>query len=263
MVMIFFDKLGRKIVSKLESLGKFSLFLVEIVRWLFVPPFRFKEIFYYTEKIGVDSIAIVSLSTFTTGMIIGLQLVNILRLLGAEIYAGAGVAFSMSRELAPVITAIVLIAKNGSGMTAEIGSMKVTEQIDALETMTVNPLRYLVVPRLFASILVFPALTALANVVGILGGYVASVYIMQVNKVYYLKEMYFWVDPEDIWSGLIKAFVFGIIVTVICCFNGLNTKGGAKGVGDATTKAVVISTISILIADYFMTYLFISIFLRV
>lgn len=258
--MKIFELIGIKVSQWMISIKNFALFCLELARWAFIPPFRIKTIAFYIEKIGVESIAIVALSTFTTGMILGLQLVNIMRLFGAETFAGAGVAFSMSKELAPVITAIVLIAKNGSAMTAEIGSMKVTEQIDALETMAVNPVRYLVIPRLFASVLVFPALTALANVVGIYGGYFVSTTIMQVNRVQYLKSMYFWVDPDDIWSGLIKAAVFGIIVTAICCYNGLNTKGGAKGVGDATTLAVVISTVSILVADYFMTYLFITLF---
>jgi len=258
--MTFFDSLGRTIVKKFDAMGKFFAFSWECLRWFFVPPFRIGTIAYYIEKIGVESIIIVALSTFTTGMILGLQLVNIMRLFGAETFAGAGVAFSMSRELAPVITAIVLIAKNGSAMTAEIGSMKVTEQIDALETMAVNPIRYLVIPRIFASLFVFPALTALANVFGIYGGYFVAAYIMQVNKVQYLKSMYFWVDPKDIWSGLIKAAFFGVIVAAICCFYGLKTKGGAKGVGDSTTVAVVVSTVTILIVDYILTYIFITFF---
>jgi phospholipid/cholesterol/gamma-HCH transport system permease protein len=258
--MIFFDWLGKKVSEWVKSVPDFVLFCIECIRWAFVPPFRLNTIAFYIEKIGIESIVIVALSTFTTGMILGLQLVNIMRLFGAETFAGAGVAFSMSRELAPVITAIVLIGKNGSAMTAEIGSMKVTEQIDALETMAVNPVRYLVIPRIFASFLAFPALTALANVFGIYGGYFVSTSVMQVNSVHYLKSMYFWVDPKDIWSGLIKAAVFGIIVTSICCFHGLKTKGGAKGVGDATTLAVVVSTVAILIADYLLTYIFITFF---
>jgi phospholipid/cholesterol/gamma-HCH transport system permease protein len=258
--MKFFDWLGRKIIARTATIGHFAVFSFECIKWAFVPPFRISTIMFYIEKIGIESIAIVALSTFTTGMILGLQLVNIMRLFGAETFAGAGVAFSMSRELAPVITAIVLIAKNGSAMTAEIGSMKVTEQIDALETMAVNPLRYLVIPRIFASVLAFPALTALANVFGIYGGYFVSTSIMQVSSVHYLKSMYFWVDPKDIWSGLIKAAFFGVIVAAICCFYGLRTKGGAKGVGDSTTLAVVVSTVSILIVDYLLTYIFITFF---
>lgn len=258
--MIFFDRIGNFLISAFKSAVEYLLFTYQCLFYMFQPPYRFGQIAEHTEKIGIQSIVIVSLSTFTTGMILSLQLINIMRLFGAETFAGAGVAISMSRELAPVITAIVLIAKNGSSMTAEIGSMKVTEQIDAMETMAVNPIRYLVIPRIFASMMVFPTLTALANVVGVYGGYVVAKTVAMVNGTSYLHTMYFWVDPEDIWTGLIKAFVFGFIVTTICCYHGLKTKGGAKGVGEATTTAVVMSTVTILIADYVMTYIFISFF---
>lgn len=258
--MKVFANIGEFTVRAYTDTWKFLVFVKEIFKWMFVPPYRFSQIADHTERIGIQSIVIVTLSTFTTGMIIGLQLVNILKLLGAQAFAGAGVAISMSRELAPVITAIVLIAKNGSSMTAEIGSMKVTDQIDAMETMAVSPLRYLVIPRIFASLIAFPALTALANVVGIFGGYLASVYVMQVNAVFYSKTMYFWVDADDIISGILKAFVFGFLVTAVCTYNGLKTRGGAKGVGEFTTRAVVISTVGILIADYIMTYIFITFF---
>ena len=257
--MKVFEKIGKRIVKAVDENVNFLKFFSDCFKWLPVPPFRIGQIAEHIEKIGIESIIIVALSTFTTGMIIGLQLVNIMRLFGAETFAGAGVAISISRELAPVITAIVLIAKNGSSMTAEIGSMKVTEQIDAMETMAVSPVRYLVIPRLVASIFVFPALTALANVVGVFGGYLVSVKVMQVNSAAYLNTMYYWTDPDDIWTGLVKAVVFAVIVTTICCYHGLKTRGGAKGVGDATTTAVVLSTVAILIADYIMTDIFISV----
>lgn len=246
----FFYKLGR-------SLSDFARFLGDCCRWFFVPPYRVGQIAEHIERIGLQSIPIVSLSVFTTGMILALQLINIMYIFRAETFAGAAVAIAMSRELAPVVTAIVLIAKNGSAMTAEIGSMKVTEQIAAMETMAVSPLRYLVVPRIFASILAFPALTAVANAVGVYGGYFVAAHVMSVNRVAYNQTMFFFVDPDDIWTGLIKAAVFGFIVTVICCYHGLRTNGGAKGVGRRTTAAVVISTVAILVADYIMTFLFI------
>ncbi|MGI6394251.1 MAG: MlaE family ABC transporter permease [bacterium] len=258
--MIFFDKIGNFLIKTQKNTFKYIKFVFECFAYMFIPPYRFNQIAEHVEKIGIQSVIIVSLSTFTTGMILSLQLINIMRLFGAETFAGAGVAISMSRELAPVITAIVLIAKNGSAMTAEIGSMKVTEQIDAMETMAVNPVRYLVIPRIFASLAVFPALTALANVVGILGGFIVAKTSSMINNAAFLHTMYFWVDPDDIWTGLVKAFFFGFIVSTICCFHGLKTKGGAKGVGSATTTAVVISTVTILIADYIMTYIFINFF---
>ncbi|MBP5406778.1 ABC transporter permease [bacterium] len=241
----------------LRSLRRFLQFFTDCCRWLFCPPFRFGQIAEHIEKIGLQSVPIVALSVFTTGMILSLQLINIMYIFRAETFAGAAVAIAMSRELAPVVTAIVLIAKNGSAMTAEIGSMKVTEQISAMETMAVSPLRYLVVPRIFASILTFPALTAIANAVGVYGGYFVAAHVMGVNSVAYNHTMFFFVDPDDIWTGLVKAAVFGFIVTVICCYHGLQTSGGAKGVGRRTTAAVVLSTVAILVADYIMTFLFI------
>jgi len=256
--MGFFEKIGLYIIKLFGDIRDFAVFLAECCRWMFIPPYRFGQIADHTERIGLQSIGIVAVSTFTTGMILALQLVNIMRIFRAEIYAGAAVAMAMSRELAPVITAFVLVARNGSSMTAEIGSMKVTEQIDAMETMAVSPLRYLVVPRLFASIFTFPALTAIANVVGVYGGYFIATKIMQVNSEAYLHMMYFLVDPDDIWTGLVKAVVFGFLVTVICCYHGLMTSGGAKGLGRRTTAAVVQSTITVLIADYILTYIFIN-----
>ena len=225
-------------------------FFLDCCRWLFVPPYRIGQIAEHIERIGIQSIPIVALSVFTTGMILALQLINIMYIFRAETFAGAAVAIAMSRELAPVVTAIVLIAKNGS-------AMQVTEQIAAMETMAVSPLRYLVVPRIFASVLAFPALTAIANAVGVYGGYFVAAYVMSVNRVAYNQTMFFYVDPDDIWTGLIKAAVFGFIVTVICCYHGLRTSGGAKGVGRRTTAAVVLSTVAILVADYVMTFLFI------
>ena len=256
--MIFFEKIGDFILTAVKDVAKYLLFVYQCIFYMFKPPYRFGQIADHTERIGIQSVVIVALSTFTTGMILALQLVNIMRLFRAESFAGAGVAISLSRELAPLITAIVLIAKNGSSMTAEIGSMKVTEQIDAMETMAVNPIRYLVIPRLFASLLTFPALTAMANVVGIYGGFVVATKIMQVSASNYMSTMYFWVDPDDIISGLVKSFFFAFLVTTICCYHGLKTKGGAKGVGEATTKAVVVSTVTILVADYVLTHILIT-----
>lgn len=242
----------------IHNLADFLRFTGECCRWLFVPPYRVRQIADHIERIGLQSIPIVALSVFTTGMILALQLINIMYIFRAETFAGAAVAIAMSRELAPVVTAIVLIAKNGSAMTAEIGSMKVTEQIAAMETMAVSPLRYLVVPRIFASILAYPALTAIANAVGVYGGYFVATHLMSINSVAYNQTMFFYVDPDDIWTGLIKSAVFGFIVTVICCYHGLQTNGGAKGVGRRTTAAVVLSTVAILVADYIMTFLFIK-----
>jgi len=156
------------------------------------------------------------------------------------------------------MTALMLIAKNGSSMAAELGTMKVTEQIAAMETMAVNPIHYLVVPRMLASIVVYPLLTGLANILGVVGSYFVAVVLEGVDAARYWDRLYFWIDPKDIYSGLIKAAVFAIIVTTISCFYGLTTRNGAKGVGISTTRAVVSSSVAILIADYVLADILIT-----
>lgn len=254
------EKLGRSAESGFIELGKFWLFLFAAGKWCFKKPFRISLITEQFEKNGVNSVQIITVSSLAVGMIFSLQSTFMMRLFNAESYVGATVAIILGRELAPVMTALMLIAKNGSAMTAEIGTMKVTEQIDAMETMAVNPIHYLVVPRIFASILAYPLLSGIANIVGVMGAYFVAVVLQGVDGASFLDVMYFFMDPEDIYAGLIKASVMGFIVTVICCYFGFATKNGAKGVGEATTQAVVTASISILIADYVMGAIMIPIF---
>jgi phospholipid/cholesterol/gamma-HCH transport system permease protein len=204
------------------------------------------------EQLGVHSVLIILLSGGAIGMIFALQLAGILRMFGAEIGTGAVTALALAREMAPVITTLMLIAKNGSAMAAELGTMKVTEQIDALEAMSVNVAQYLVLPKVLASLLVFPVLTLLANVIGVLGSYVVSVYLHAIDSAGYLDYMFEIMTPRDILNGLVKALVMGFITATICCFCGLNTTQGAKGVGESANKAVVTSSVSILVADYIL-----------
>lgn len=241
-----------KIIDALEQLGQFWLFVVEMFKQMFRRPFRWYLVGEQLEKIGVYSVPIILLSSLTIGMIFSLQLGSFLSMFRAEMLVGAAVAKTLSRELAPVVTALMLIARNGSAMTAEIGTMRATEQIDAMETMSVNPIQYLTVPRVIASILAFPVLTAIANIVGVLGSYFISVLVRKVDKAGFLDQMYAYVDPVDIISGFIKAAVMGLLVSTICCFYGYYAKGGSRGVGDAATKAVVVSSVGILVADYIM-----------
>jgi phospholipid/cholesterol/gamma-HCH transport system permease protein len=241
-----------KIIDALEQLGQFWLFVVEMFKQMVRRPFRWYLVAEQLEKIGVYSVPIILLSSLTIGMIFSLQLGSFLSMFRAEMLVGAAVAKTLSRELAPVVTALMLIARNGSAMTAEIGTMRATEQIDAMETMSVNPIQYLTVPRVIASILAFPVLTAIANIVGVLGSYFISVLVRKVDKAGFLDQMYSYVDPVDIISGFIKAAVMGLLVSTICCFYGYYAKGGSRGVGDASTKAVVVSSVGILVADYIM-----------
>jgi phospholipid/cholesterol/gamma-HCH transport system permease protein len=246
-------KIKSNILYTLERLGLFCIFSIQVFKWTFRRPTRFRLLTAHIEHMGVASIPIIMLSSFAVGMIISLQLVNILSMFRAEPLAGSAVGITMARELAPVMTALMLIAKNGSAITAEIGTMRISEQIDAMETMSVQPIHYLVVPRVWAAVIVFPLLTAMANVIGILGSYVVSVWYMSVDKASYLFELYRMVNPKDIYSGLIKSAVLGLIVGLISCFYGYYVKGGSKAVGDATTRSVVAASVSILIADFIMT----------
>jgi phospholipid/cholesterol/gamma-HCH transport system permease protein len=241
------------LAKRLETLGRYFVFLGEIGRSCFKRPFHFAQFFYEIELLGVNSVLIILLSGGAMGMIFALQMVSILQFFQAEIGVGAAVSIALSRELAPVITTLMLIAKSGSAMAAELGTMRVTEQIDALESMSVSPVHYLVLPKVLASILVFPVLTLLANVVGVLGSYIISVYLFNVDSAGYTDYMLEFLSPRDVYCGLIKSVVMGIMVATICCFNGLRSSPGAKGVGDCATRAVVVSSVSILVADYILT----------
>ena len=239
----------------LDSFGHYLAFLGEILRSIPKKPSRLSRCLEEIEHLGVNSIPIIFLSGGAMGMIFSLQLVNFLQPFQVEIGVGAAVAISLARELAPVITTLMLIAKNGSAMAAELGTMKVTEQIDALESMSINVVHYLVLPKIIASVLVFPVLTLLANVVGCIGAYVIAIYLFNVDSAGYLDYMFNYLGPRDVIIGLIKAAVMGMMTATICCFNGLRTTQGAKGVGDSATRAVVVSSVSILVADYLLTTL--------
>ncbi len=238
--------------------GKYAQFLGGTFLGLFRRPFRWKLILDHMEKIGVNSLLIISLSSVTVGMIFSLQVTYIMRIFRGETFVGAMMGVTMGRELAPVMTALMLIAKNGSAMAAELGTMKVTNQIAAMETMAVSPIHYLVVPRLIATVIMCPVLTARAKVLGIVGSYFVAVVLEGVDSARFFDRLYFWVDPKDVYGGLIKAAVFAIIITTISCFYGLTTRQGAKGVGVSTTKAVVVSSVAVLVADYVLSDILIS-----
>jgi phospholipid/cholesterol/gamma-HCH transport system permease protein len=245
----------KNLTGTLESLGRYFVFLGEILRCVSKKPSRFTQCLSEMERLGVNSVMIIFLSGAAMGMIFALQLITVLQLFSAEIAVGAAVAITLARELAPVITTLMLIAKNGSAMAAELGTMKVTEQIDALESMSINIVHYLVFPKVVASLFVFPVLTLLANVVGIIGSYVIAIPLFNIDSAGYLDYMFNLLNPRDIFVGLIKSAVMGIMTATICCFNGLGTSQGARGVGDSATRAVVISSVSILVADYILATL--------
>ncbi|MDR3343396.1 MAG: ABC transporter permease [Treponema sp.] len=240
-------------MKKLEEVGYYFVFLGEVLGCSLRRPFRIAQYLAEIEQVGVNSVLIILLSGGGMGMIFALQMVSILQPFQMEIGTGAAVSIALSRELAPLITALMLIAKNGSAMTAELGTMRVTEQIDALESMSISVVHYLVLPKVIASFLVFPLLTLLANVMGALGAYAVSITLFNVDSAGYVDYMFDFLSPRDIFMGLIKAAVMGIIVATVCCFKGLRTVQGAKGVGDSATQAVVASSVAILVADYILT----------
>jgi phospholipid/cholesterol/gamma-HCH transport system permease protein len=241
------------VIDGLEETGQYFFFLGETFRCFTRRPFRIAQYIGEIEHLGINSVLIILLSGGAIGMIFALQMVALLQPFQAEIGTGAAVAIALSRELAPVVTTLMLIAKNGSAMAAELGTMQVTEQVDALESMSISAVHYLVLPRVLASLLVFPMLTLLANVIGTFGAYLISVYLYGIDAASYLDYLFSFLSPRDVNVGLIKAAVMGLIVSTVCCFYGLRTKAGAKGVGDSATKAVVVSSVTILVADYMLT----------
>ncbi|MDR0448127.1 MAG: ABC transporter permease [Treponema sp.] len=243
----------RGFIQKLEGLGRYFSFLGDLLRCSVRPPFRFGQFITEVERLGVNSIVIILLSSGAMGAIFALQMVVMMQMFQAEVGTGGAVALALSRELAPVITTLMLIAKNGSAMAAELGTMKVTEQIDAMESMSIDVVQYLVLPKVTASMVIFPVLTLLANVIGVIGSYIVSIYLYSIDSASYLDFMFERLSPRDVGVGLVKALVMGFISATICCFQGLNTTQGAKGVGDSTNRAVVSASVSILVADYILT----------
>ncbi len=256
-VLEFFQKnlgeLGEKLLRLLEALGYFFNFIFQSFVWLFRKPFRTHVFLKQMEFIGVKSIGIVLLVGLFSGAVFALQTGYAFALFNAESLVGATVGIALSRELAPVFTALMVVARAGSGMAAELGTMEVTEQVDALRSMAIHPLQYLVSPRLLAGILMLPLLNILFLVIGLLGAYFVGVNLLNIPEGPFLKQLYFILDASDIVQGLIKAACFGLVLTAISTYQGLSAKGGAEGVGKATTFAVVYSSVSILVLDYFLT----------
>jgi phospholipid/cholesterol/gamma-HCH transport system permease protein len=244
---------GEKVVGYIKEMGRMLLFLVDTIRWSFYPPFRVDLLFQQMERVGVRSVLVVVLTGAFTGMVLALQSFHATRSFGAETMVGVAVALSMTRELGPVLTSFMVTGRAGSAMAAEIGTMRVTEQIDALSAMAVNPIKYLIVPRVLASIVVVPMLTVIADFIGIIGGYFTGVIILRINAGAYVANMEKFVALDDIYHGIIKAAVFGLILSLIGCYKGYSTTGGAEGVGRATTQSVVLATVTILMANYLLT----------
>lgn len=224
-------------------------FGLDTARWAVRRPYRPGLVLQQMAAIGVGSVFIVATTAFFSGMVLALQANYAMRQLGAEGYVGGSVAISLARELAPVLTALFVIGRSGSAIATELGTMRVTEQIDAMETMAVNPVQYLVVPRLLAAVAMFPFLTMLFNALGYLGAYLMATYVAEIPEGPLLEHTRTFVNPEDIGHGLFKSLIFAVVVATITCWRGYAATGGSKGVGEATTRAVVTSSIAILLVD--------------
>jgi phospholipid/cholesterol/gamma-HCH transport system permease protein len=247
-----FEGLGRWAIGFVESLGRFGAFLGQALVALATPPFKLWPLLGRIHYIGFRSLLIILLTGAFTGMVLGLQIFLTLSRFGSEAFLGPAVALSLIRELGPVLAALMVTGRAGSALTAEIGIMRITEQIDALTVMALSPMRYLVSPSLLAGIITFPLMTAMFDVIGIFGGYLVGVELLGLSEGTYFGEMQSFVDMSDVMTGFWKSVSFGVIVTWVCTYKGFNVGHGAEGVARATTQAVVLSSVLILVWDYFL-----------
>ncbi|MBU2549062.1 MAG: ABC transporter permease [Proteobacteria bacterium] len=247
------ETLGGFAIRSIEEMGQIMMIFINALLWTFRPPLRVRALFKQMEFVGVNSLFVVVLTGAFTGGVFTLQTYHGFSMFGAESLVGPTVAFAMARELGPVLTSLMVTGRAGSAMAAELGTMRVTEQIDALYVMAANPVKYLVVPRILAGILMLPLLTVLANFVGVVGGYIVAVHLLNINAGLFIGNIVEYLKMGDILNGLVKSAVFGGILTLIGCYKGFYARGGAEGVGRATTEAVVMASVLILVSDYIMT----------
>jgi phospholipid/cholesterol/gamma-HCH transport system permease protein len=253
--MNVFALIGRVTLALLLEIGRLAVFMVDSVSACFRPPIYWHLILKQLMRIGYFSLPVVGLTAFFTGGVLALQIYTGASRYGAEAFVPTVVMIGITRELGPVIAGLMVAGRVAAAIAAELGTMRVTEQIDALTTLATNPIKYLVVPRLLAAVISMPILVAIADSIGVFGGYVASTQSLGFTGSIYLKNTIDFATTQDIMSGLIKAAVFGFIIALMGCYNGFHSKGGAQGVGSATTNAVVSASIMILAANYILTNL--------
>lgn len=256
-----FEFIGRSLIDYFLVFWKFNKLCLETLYWIFAGPFvgkpiRWKATLDQMVFMGIQSIVIVCFVTFFTGVVLAMQSAHQLKQMGAVIYVASLVTISICRELGPVLTALVIAGRIGAAITAEIGSMKVNEQIEALDTMAISPVHYLVAPKLLSLIIMLPCLTLIGDIAGIIGGYVIGVFNLHINSAYFIQTAFKYLTLKDIYTGLTKPFIFAFIIAMVGSYQGLETKGGAVGVGKATTISVVTSFILIILADAVITGIF-------
>jgi len=249
----FIDWLGIMTLNACDAVGSFTIFFAQVLYCSVTTKLKIQKLFEHAYRIGVQSLGIVMLTGSFTGMVFALQSYIGFQRVGGEQFIGAVVALGLIRELGPVLTGLMVTGRAGSAMTAEIGTMHITEQIDALRTLRINTLQYLAVPRIIAGIIIMPCLALFAMICGIIGGYLICVYVLGLSPEDYTSSIRAYVEMKDIRGGLIKSAVFGLILSWVGTYKGFYTEGGARGVGIATTQSVVLGSILILISNYFLT----------
>ena len=247
---------GRFFIAFLQQLGELTIFAARALSHCVSPPFYFRHIGRQMLDIGYFSLPVVGLTALFTGMVLALQSYTGFARFSAEGAVATVVVLSITRELGPVIAGLMVAGRIGASIAAEIGTMRVTEQIDALYTLSTNPMKYLVAPRIIAGVVTLPILVVIADIIGVFGGYVVGVYKLDFNAAGYLKQTFDFLEFMDVFSGLVKAAVFGFIITLMGCYHGYRSEGGAQGVGRATTNAVVSASILILVFNYAITEIF-------
>jgi phospholipid/cholesterol/gamma-HCH transport system permease protein len=250
--------IGRPALAFFASVGRLVLFAFVALSHVFRPPFYWKLLLRQMVLIGYNSLPVVGLTSLFTGMVLALQSHTGFADFGGDAAVALLVVLSVTRELGPVIAGLMVAGRVGAAIAAELGTMSVTDQIAALSTLSTNPYKYLVVPRVLAGIITMPLLVVIADIIGILGGYIVGVYLLDYNPSSYLHQTWVALKTPDVVSGLVKAGVFGFVVTLLGCYHGYHSRGGAQGVGAATTNAVVSGSILILLMDYLLTSVFFS-----
>lgn len=256
------ERLGEAVLDIMENWGRCWIFLFRSIKAVFTRPYRIHLFLDQVRQIGANSIFVISLIAVFTGAVLAVQANYTLSKFGATAFTGPAVALSLIRELGPVLTALMVIGRAGSAITAEIGIMRISEQIDALRSMAVDPIKYLMAPRISAGILVMPLLTAWFIFIGIVGGYIVSVELLGLSSGTFMSQMESAVGSVDVYSGFTKSVVFGLIFGWVACYKGYYTGFGAVGVNRATTQSVVTSSVSVLVVDYFLTSILTRIFME-
>ena len=254
----FLASIGRRVLDLFAIDGRLAMFVASALSHCVRPPFYFRNVIQQFWTIGYNSLPVVGLTAVFTGAVLALQASVGFSKLTAPSAIPLLVVVSMTRELGPVMASLMVAGRVGAAIAAELGTMRVTEQIDALDTLATNPMKYLVVPRVLAGLLMMPLLVLIADLLGVMGGFVVSSTILDLNESGYLINTINNLHMKDVVSGVVKAGVFGLIITLLGCFNGYNSRGGAQGVGAATTNAVVYASVLILFFDYFLTELFLT-----